>query len=331
MDIINNYVEPEAVEDISLVYLAKPIYGGWVTFTVHLAKKFNYRLYKVAKRTEKKVRPFGYGVDYQNVSLEDLLKFPNLLITAVDKHYWDIIPHLNPNTKIVIHDPTELKVNKTTPNPLIQGPKLLSLFKVYTIRETVQKYLLDKYKIQSEFKVHPFFKYSCEKEPCKFHAVTISRIDFDKNTDIILRANQLIQDSKKKVHIFGAENRIYVHHKLGELEFHNFWKGKFEKNYPLTYQDKDILKDTRFVVDMSTIKNDGGGSQYTFLEAIYQGCILILHRDWISQGSLFKEGINCLAASTPEELSKIISADRDITNLVKESRKLLKPHLQIKW
>ena len=331
MDIIQEYVEPEKLEDMSLVYLAKPIYGGWVTFTVHLAKKFNYRLYKVGKRTEKKVRPFGYGVDYQNVSLEDLLKIPNLLITAVDKHYWDILPHLPPTTKIVIHDPTELKINRSNHNPLIQGPKLLNLFKVYTIRETVQRYLVDKFSIKSEFKLHPFYQYSCNKEPYKSHAVTISRIDFDKNTDIILKANQLIQDSKKKVHIFGAENRIYVHHKLGELDFYSFWKGKFDKDYPLTYQEKDILKDTRYVVDMSTIKNDGGGSQYTFLEAVYQGCVLVLHRDWISQGTLFKEGVNCLAASTPEELSTILSDDRDITNLIKESKKLLKPHLQVEW
>jgi hypothetical protein len=331
MDIIQKYVEPEQVEDLSLVYLAKPIYGGWVTFTVHLAKKFNYRLYKVGKKTEKKVRPFGYGVDYQNVSLEDLLKIPNLLITAVDKHYWDILPHLPPTTKIVIHDPTELKINKSKPNPMVQEPKLLNLFKVYTIRETVQRYLLDNFNVKSEFKVHPFFEYETNKEPCKFHAVTISRIDFDKNTDIILKANQLIQDSKKKVQIFGAENRIYVHHKLGELDFYSFWKGKFDKDYPLTYQEKDILKDTHYVVDMSTIKNDGGGSQYTFLEAIYQGCVLVLHRDWISQASLFKEGINCLAAETPEELSKVLSEPRDITNLIKESIKLLKPHLQVKW
>jgi len=331
MDIIQEYVEPEKLEDMSLVYLAKPIYGGWVTFTVHLAKKFNYRLYKVGKRTEKKVRPFGYGVDYQNVSLEDLLKIPNLLITAVDKHYWDILPHLPPTTKIVIHDPTELKINRSNHNPLIQGPKLLNLFKVYTIRKTVQRYLVDKFSIKSEFKLHPFYQYSCNKEPYKSHAVTISRIDFDKNTDIILKANQLIQDSKKKVHIFGAENRIYVHHKLGELDFYSFWKGKFDKDYPLTYQEKDILKDTRYVVDMSTIKNDGGGSQYTFLEAVYQGCVLVLHRDWISQGTLFKEGVNCLAASTPEELSTILSDDRDITNLIKESKKLLKPHLQVEW
>jgi hypothetical protein len=331
MDIIQKYVEPDAVEDLSLVYLAKPIYGGWVTFTVHLAKKYNYRLYKVTKRSESKVRSFGYGIDYQNVCLEDLLKLPNLLITAIDKHYWHIIPHLKPNTKIVIHDPTELKMSKTTPNPLVQEPKLLNLFKVYTIRETVQKYLIENFKITSEFKVHPFFEYELTKEPYKCLAVTISRIDFDKNTDLILKANQLIQDPKKKVQIFGAENRLYVHHKLGELDFYSYWKGKFEKDYPLTHQDKDILKDTQYVVDMSIIKNDGGGSQYTFLEAIYQGCVLILHREWITSCSLFKEGVNCLAVETPEELASILSETRDTTKILKESRKLLKSHLQVVW
>ena len=40
---------------------------------------------------------------------------------------------------------------------------------------------------------------------------------------------------------------------------------------------------------MSTIKNDGGGSQYTFLEAIYQGCVLILHRGQIQQGLYSKK------------------------------------------
>ena len=82
---------------------------------------------------------------------------------------------------------------------------------------------------------------------------------------------------------------------------------------------------------MSTIKNDGGGSQYTFLEAIYQGCILILHRDWIKQGSIFKEGINCLGADNPEELAKHLESNIDIKPILKESLKLLKFHLEVKW
>ncbi len=331
MDIIQNYVSPEQSNQISLVYLAKPIYGGWVTFTVHLAKKYNYRLYKVGKRTEKKLRNYGYGVDYQNVCLDDLLKLPNLFVTAVDKHYWNILPHLPKDTKIVIHDPTELKPNSKTPNPLIQEQCCLSHFKVYTIRETVQKYLVDTYNILSEFKLHPFYPYVCDKEPYNAHAVTISRVDFDKNTDIILRANQLVNNSKKKVTIFGAENRLYVHHKLGELDFYSFWKGKFEKQYPIQYNEKDILKNTKFVVDMSTIKNDGGGSQYTFLEAIYQGCVLILHKDWVNQGSIFKDGVNCLTAKTPEQLAAHLESDIDLEPLIEESQKLLKPHLNVKW
>lgn len=330
MDVIKNY-SSDNHKELSLVYLAKPIYGGWVTFTVHLAKKYHYRVYKVGKRTEKKVRSYGYGIDYQNVSLEDLLKLPNLFITAIDKHYWGILPHLPPNTQIVIHDPTELKSSKSNPNPLIQEPKLLHKFKVYTIRETVQRYLLDNFQIQSIFKVHPFYEYECNKESYECHAVTISRIDFDKNTDLILRANQLIEDPKKRVHIFGAENRIYVHHKLGELDFYNYWKGKFDKDYPLTHENKDILQNTKYVVDMSIIKNDGGGTQYTFLEAIYQGCVLILHREWIKQGTLFKEGINCLAADSPEELAKLLLSEKDTSSIVKQSRKLLHQHIQIQW
>ncbi len=40
--------------NISLVYLAKPIYGGWVTYTSHLVLKYNFPLYKVTQTYRKK-------------------------------------------------------------------------------------------------------------------------------------------------------------------------------------------------------------------------------------------------------------------------------------
>ena len=46
------------------------------------------------------------------------------------------------------------------------------------------------------------------------------------------------------------------------------------------------------MIDMSIIKGDGGGTQYTFLEAIYHDCILVLHLDWINKGELFISGVN---------------------------------------
>ena len=45
---------------MNLIYLAKPIYGGWVTFTSHLSLKYKYPIYKISKITEKKYRDYGY-------------------------------------------------------------------------------------------------------------------------------------------------------------------------------------------------------------------------------------------------------------------------------
>ena len=94
---------------INLVYMAKPIYGCWVTFTSHLCLKYNCELLKIAKRTEKKKRKYGYGVDYQNMEINELLKQGKHVITAVDKHYWQYLDLFPKVTILVVHDPTELK------------------------------------------------------------------------------------------------------------------------------------------------------------------------------------------------------------------------------
>ena len=55
-----------------LLYLAKPTYGGWVSFTAHLALKYNYQIIKLSNRTENQTRDFGYSAKYRNVSLSQL-------------------------------------------------------------------------------------------------------------------------------------------------------------------------------------------------------------------------------------------------------------------
>ena len=85
--------------------MAKPIYGGWVTFTAHLCLKYNCNLYKIGKRSEKNKRNFGYETNYKNLRIDDILNLPNLVITAIDKHYWKYL-YLFPKNIINIHDPT---------------------------------------------------------------------------------------------------------------------------------------------------------------------------------------------------------------------------------
>ena len=141
----------------------------------------------------------------------------------------------------------------------------------------------------------------------KKNAITIllciSRIDFDKNINFILDANNKL-DETKKIYLFGAENRLYVHHKLKDMNFENYWKGKYPKNLPMEYEGKDLLDNCAFVTDMSIIVGDGGGTQYTFLEAIYHNCALILHKDWVEKGNTFKNRYNCYVVGYTEDIGK---------------------------
>ena len=305
---------------MNLVYMSRPIYGGWVSFTSHLSLKNNYDVYKIGTRSEKSKRNFGYGVNYQNILFDDLLKKDNLMIVAIDKHNYDYLDKFPNNTKLVIHDPADVKNKKIIPH--------LSKFQIVTIRPLVKQYLLDKFNIESELMNHPFYRHPKNKESMNNYAVSISRIDYDKNIDIILKCNSILDNEDQKVKIFGKENRIYVHHELKGLNFNDYWYGRFKKDLPMIYNDKDILLGCKFVIDLSLIKNDGGGTQYTFLEAIYNDCVLILHNDWINKGSLFIDNFNCLSVKDEYELKDILNITKQFNReeIIRNARKILDDH-----
>ena len=300
--------------------MARPIYGGWVSFTAHLSLKYSLPLIKLGSKTEEKQRPYGYGVEYQNRAPNDLPK-GRLLITAIDKTYYEFLDKLPDGTLIVIHDPTE--VSGKGKEPVL---KALARFKVITIRESVKKFLNDEFGIKSKFIIHPFYEYPFTKTRDPGGAVSISRIDFDKHTDIILKANKSLKDP---IDIYGAINRQYVFFKLNDLGFKKFYKGPFEKSF----EDlDDILADAKYVVDMSMIKNDGGGSQYTFLEAMYQGCALVIHAKWVSESKTdFIDGKNCFVVADSDELAGLLNKDPSTSRVVKGGKELLKPHIDVNW
>ena len=301
--------------------MTKSLYGGWVTFTAHLSKKYNYKLYKITKKTEKnRVRPFGYDINYQNLCMDDIKILPNIIITAIDKSYYEYLDFFPDKTKIVIHDPTEIK-NKS----IIEK---LKRFEVITIRHTVHE-LLKTHGIDNIFLHHPFFDYPYNKEKNLTKNVSISRIDFDKNIDIILRSNLLLKTNK--IDIYGAKNGLYVYHKLKNklhLELDNY-KGTFTKSFD---ELSSILKDVKFVIDMSSIKNDGGGTQYTFLEAIHHECVLILNSEWTNNlNTNFKHGYNCFIVSNEKELIEILNSDIDTSDILKNAKKMLDINTNSNW
>jgi hypothetical protein len=305
---------------INLFYMARPPYGGWVSFTAHLALKHDLPLFKIGNKTEAKQREFGYGVKYQNRAAKDLPS-GKTLITAIDKTCYCHLKEFPNGTYIVIHDPTEVSSKAT--EPLVQE---LKRFKILTIRKSVQDYLKEKLNLSSKFLLHPFYEYAFEKSKTPKDAVSISRIDFDKHTDILLKANKELSNP---IQIYGAHNRLYVHFKLQGLGFKKYYKGQFEKSFE---ELSKILKDAKYVADMSIIKHDGGGSQYTFLEAIYQQCALIINQKWVEGFTTpFKDKVNCFVVNDEHDLVELLKSDPSVAKINTEAKKLLAPHIQVNW
>jgi hypothetical protein len=99
-----------------------------------------------------------------------------------------------------------------------------------------------------------------------------------------------------------------------------------------------ILTRAKFMVDMSSIAylNDGGGTQYTFLEAIYSDCAIVLNRKWIDgidkKYCDFREGVNCFAVSDGKELAELLDNDKiDTEKIVNNAKKLMYRHIQADW
>ena len=79
------------------------------------------------------------------------------------------------------------------------------------------------------------------------------------------------------------------------------------------------------------------GTQYTFLEAIYHDCALILHKEWVSKGNVFKDRYNCYVVGHTDDIGKEIAdiinspIDETYNNIVKNSQILLEKHINVKW
>jgi glycosyltransferase involved in cell wall biosynthesis len=324
------------------LYLHKYLYGGGTTFTAHLLYQTGYSkkngiILRITRSTESKLREFGYKLSYQNIAhdLINEIKFP--FITLFKQTHLNVLTRLNEGENrsnndgvIVIHDHRDIS-DSVVPH--------LADWKLVTIRRTVQKYLKRKYDLKSLFLYHPFYPYPItviSNLSERKGAVSISRISFEKNTDMIIRANKILHDQQQPIKLFGCPSRMYVHLYLGgqKGDFNRYYYGMFDKSFSAL---SSILAQAKFVVDLSLLKHDGGGTQYTFLEAIHNDCALILHRNWLENDYVnqeycdFKEGYNCLAVENEYELADIIKKDPDTSKIVENARKLMVRHIKSDW
>lgn len=214
----------------------------------------------------------------------------------------------NGNKTVIIHDTIEIR-KKEYADALKDGK-----WKIVTIRPKISEYIADRFGLESVALLHPFYdtvRMRTEKQPGS--GASICRIDFDKHQEMILDANRILD--KTAIEIYGAVNRMYVYHKLEDDEFDAAYKGTFAQNFSAVQQ---ILGTKQFAIDLTYIDGDGGGTQYSFLEAIANDCVLVLNRKWINSVDekyrVFIEWHNCLAVSDGHELAYNVIGNEELVN-----------------
>ncbi len=126
-------------------------------------------------------------------------------------------------------------------------------------------------------------------------------------------------------------NPSYVNYSLKRLDFDRYYQGIFDKSF---IKVSTILNKSKFMIDLSEIPHDGDGTQYIFLEAIYNNSVIVLNRKWIETVDKkyygFKEGYNSYAVSNEEELVELMDDGNnvDTTKVVTNAGKLMHRHLK---
>jgi glycosyltransferase involved in cell wall biosynthesis len=332
---------------VKLLYLSRSRYGGWVTFTTHLyhglvgksptshdrfQESEDHEVIRMTNRTEGTYRDMGNFVPYKNISDEDILELEGpILITALDKHHREVaMKLLEEGAHIVIHDPTELRNSEFR--------KAISPSQVIVIRKSMLKHMP-----KATFIPHPYMAVGTtdalnfkQWEKRKYHAISISRLDFDKNSHWLFEANRQLPP-EKQIYIRGAENRMYTKNKIlpkyPEYIQDSHRKEEDKALYKLDFRGAvNLCKTARFMADFSVIQGDGGGTQYTFLEAIDAGTICLLHREWIHPNDAMMdhgENQNCMSFENWEQMAKFLNGKipSDTTTFLRTNAiKLLQKH-----
>jgi len=330
---------------IALFYLASPRFGGWATYTAHLIRQLRTRhevfLFKLGSRTEDKMRSFGYDLTYQNIHPELAVELDidlKIIVAQEAPQLENAMELIKNGAWIVFHDPTELKGGR---HVLFKHPRVIRIRKgndkhvpgsVYIphpyvrMTDAERRLLHDNLHTRyAEIDIKDRNRCARYNTNLKFSAASFARVDFDKNTAMIVQAG--------KIAVFGWVNRSYMFHtmfeKLGlEPEFYRNYHGRLD---PLFHAGTYVATQSDFVVDMSNISGDGGGTQYTFLEAWDAGTPLIINSAWLSmEDRTMGSGWNCLVAGDVAGLRSIIDEfPARYSHVINNGRKCLEIHTDV--
>ena len=300
---------------IALFYNAFRNPNGTITITKHIETMFRamgeeVRIYRMVTKPGKSKPlttvggPLAVEADV-NAAIDIVNNYPSLMVHymhdgSVNQEY-AVRLVLETGLPFIIHDHRGLK-------PEMLDAAHRSNARIIFIRDPLRKKFIEESNIHYDtiFLKHPYIRHEDVDVKMKYNAVSLGRVAREKKIEMVCQANALLLDRKMPpIMISGAEtDRIYSHFTLDK--FFPRWKD-YRIKEPGTDQYA-LCCSTKYAVDMSEFKGDGGGTQYTFLEAMDADSQLVLNRNWMKFGkSEMREGYNCVSVESPHELANVVS------------------------
>ena len=260
--------------------------NGVKTFVTNLVyglqqNGYPVNLYKLGRTTENCYRKYAGGVMYRNMSEDDIMKLPSqgptLLATTAPKFAEQAEMLVSKGARVVIHSSSKGDLACVGNTPLL-------------IRSALKKFVPG-----GKVMKHPYVSRFSRKAIKPKYAICPTRLCGVKNTPIVLEAI----NNGANIDLYGDLMPFY-----GMYLDKNFsgWRKIWKGAYPADSGFR-LIAPYRFMIDLTTLPNDGGAVQYSFLEAMDAGAIPVIHSDW-AWGDM-RDGKNCIAVSGWEELMKL--------------------------
>ena len=322
-------------------------FGGFVTYQREIYKMFRngghqveIAYYGAESKAVKALRRDGYkalSFKKDNVSeLEaylngvDIIFIPYVYKSKVENKFdfLDLmIPFQGKKVFLTIHDPAE-DIDGGILRSIIKKADYLGIDLNYIfIRPKVKEYYEQKYGLKKTIYIkHPYTRKADAKKEWEKKDIVIStsRIDFDKHLEYLVAK---MGEVKGKVEIYsGWINSRYEYSILNEKY------GWNRKGYMGGFRYEDMLKiysRAKVMVDMSRIANDGGGTQYTFLEAMDFGTVLVGNELWDIKGGEMEVGRHYLTANKEniaDRINYLLENETERRKLVDNCKEILEAH-----
>lgn len=280
--------------------------GGSTTFTAHLHSALQFAgrkpsIYRVVDSEHSETKPFGDypGISYQTITLGRALKIaqsqPTIMsAVAAPPHVRDGVLDalLGAGTRAVIHDDGEAARYDWS-----RARRPICIRKATALLVPGAVYL-----------PHPFVRSptSNVRRRATRGAVSVARVARSKRTEIILSANRLLPKTAR-VSLLGMEDKPYADALAAGYPDVFAPSAQSGPKFPFSFAAPvSQCRGAEFHVDMSWFARDGGGTQYSQLEAMDAGAINVMHEDWFRFGGDVRAGVHAVAIRNERHLATVL-------------------------